>query len=111
MNEQEVRAQLAEVAAGRLSRRQFVQTMVGLGLTAPLAARLLTPDQGDAQPRMSAFNPTRRGGGGPLPALWWQAPTPLHPPFTTGTKAPDASKAFHAPPAAYGPASNLPPGL
>src|SRR5262249_61116289 len=111
MNEQEVRAQLAEVAAGRLSRRQFVQTMVGLGLTAPLAARLLTPDQGDAQPRMSAFNPTRRGGGGPFRGLGWQAPTPLNPHFATGTKDQDGSTGFYEARAAYPPQVNLVPLL
>src|SRR5262249_22015490 len=111
MNEQEVRAQLAEVAAGRLSRRQFVQTMVGLGLTAPLAARLLTPDQGDANPRMSAFTPTRRGGGGPLRVLWWQAPTLLTPHFATGTKDQDGSRVFYEPLAAYDPEGNLVPVL
>src|SRR5262249_13225761 len=111
MNEQEIRAQLAEVTARRLSRRQFARTMVGLGLTAPLAARLLTADQGDAQPSMSAFNPTRRGGGGPLRVLWWQAPTLLNPHFGTGQKDLDASRIFYEPLAAYDPDGNLVPIL
>src|SRR5262249_9512253 len=111
MNEQEIRAQLAEVTARRLSRRQFARTMVGLGLTAPLAARLLTADQGDAQPSMSAFNPTRRGGGGPLRVLWWQAPTLLNPHFATGTKDQDGSRVFYEPLAAYDPDGNLVPVL
>jgi peptide/nickel transport system substrate-binding protein len=39
MNEQEVRQLIAAVKAGRVSRRTFVRSMVGLGLTAPLASR------------------------------------------------------------------------
>ena len=39
MNEHEIRELLGDVRAGRLSRRAFVRTMVGLGLTAPLASR------------------------------------------------------------------------
>ena len=41
MSEDEVRGLLDDVRAGRLSRREFVQTMVALGLTAPLASQLL----------------------------------------------------------------------
>ena len=40
MDEQALRALVNEVKIGRLSRRAFVQTMVGLGLTAPLAAQM-----------------------------------------------------------------------
>ena len=38
MDEYHIRELIGHVKAGRLSRRSFVQTMVGLGLTAPLAA-------------------------------------------------------------------------
>src|SRR5439155_200146 len=41
MDERELRTLIDEVKGGRLSRRRFVQTMVGLGLTAPLAAQML----------------------------------------------------------------------
>ena len=42
MDEREIRSLIDDVEIGRLSRRRFVQTMVGLGLTAPLAAQMLT---------------------------------------------------------------------
>ena len=41
MNEQELRNLIHEVKEGRLSRRAFVQGMVGLGLTAPMAGMML----------------------------------------------------------------------
>ena len=42
MNEQALRDLIAEVKVGKLSRRAFVQRMVALGLTAPLASQMLT---------------------------------------------------------------------
>src|SRR5262245_17083616 len=107
MTERDIRAQIDEVVAGRRSRREFVRTMVGLGLTAPLAGRLLTAGRVAAQPRLPTFNPTRRGGGGPLRVLWWQAPTLLNPHFATGTKDQDGSRVFYEPLAAYDPDGNL----
>ena len=41
MDERQLRELIAEVKAGRISRRGFIHTMVGLGLTAPLAAQML----------------------------------------------------------------------
>ena len=65
MDEQGLREQIEDVRAGRLSRRRFVQMMVGLGLTAPMAAQMLTASGiAQAQPKAPAFAPTRRGGGG-----------------------------------------------
>src|SRR5206468_3937085 len=111
MDERDIHALINEVRAGRLSRRRFVQTMVGLGLTAPLAAQMLTAGGVAAQPKASSFNPTRRGGGGPLRVLWWQAPTLLNPHFATGTKDQDGSRIFYEPLAAYDPEGNLVPVL
>ena len=94
---------IAHVKAGRLGRRAFVQTMVGLGLTAPMAARMLaSAGVAAAQPKGAPFVPTKRGGGGPLKTLWWQAPTLLNPHFATGTKDQDASRIFYEPLAAFG---------
>ena len=45
---------IAQVKAGRLDRRAFVQTMVGLGLTAPLAAQMLAVGRGRARPAQGA---------------------------------------------------------
>src|SRR5205823_1786571 len=58
-----------------------------------------------------SFNPTRRGGGGLLKTLWWQAPTLLNPHFATGTKDQDASRIFYEPLGSYDPDGNLVPML
>ena len=42
MEERELRALVDQVKAGTLSRRRFVGMMVGVGLTAPMAAQMLT---------------------------------------------------------------------
>ena len=62
MREHEIRGLLDDVKAGRLSRRNFVQTMVAFGLTAPLASQFLA-NVGMAQtsPRPASM-PTKRGG-------------------------------------------------
>jgi peptide/nickel transport system substrate-binding protein len=114
MTEQELRAWIARSKDGRLSRRQFTQMMVGLGLTAPMAAQMLATISGGGVARAQtrpAFTPTRRGGGGPLRLLWWQAPTLLNPHFATGTKDQDGSRIFYEPLAAYDPDGNLVPVL
>jgi peptide/nickel transport system substrate-binding protein len=111
MDEHQIRTLIDDVKIGRLSRRRFVQTMVGLGLTAPLAAQLLTASGVAAQPKASTFTPTKRGGGGPLRVLWWQSPTLLNPHFATGTKDSDGSRIFYEPLAGYDPDGNLVPAL
>jgi len=103
---------IAHVKAGRLGRRAFVQMVVGLGLTAPMAARMLaSAGMAAAQPKAPAFTPTKRGGGGPLRTLWWQAPTLLNPHFATGTKDQDASRIFYEPLAGFDPDGNVVPVL
>jgi peptide/nickel transport system substrate-binding protein len=111
MDEHLIRTLIDDVKTGRLSRRGFVQTMVGLGLTAPLAAQMLAASGAAAQPKASTFTPTRRGGGGPLRALWWQAPTLLNPHFATGTKDQDGARIFWEPLAGYDPDGGLVPVL
>src|SRR5213596_1430035 len=111
MEERELRTLIGAVKAGTLSRRRFVQMMVGLGLTAPLAAEMLaTAGVARAETKWS-FNPTKRGGGGLLKTLWWQAPTLLNPHFATGTKDQDASRIFYEPLGSYDPDGNLVPML
>ena len=96
---------------GRLSRRHFVQTMIGLGLTAPLAAQMLA-SAGVAQAQSKlAYKPTKRGGGGALKTLWWQGATLLNPHFATGTKDQDGSRIFYEPLASWDPDGNLAPTL
>jgi peptide/nickel transport system substrate-binding protein len=112
MDEHAIRELLRDVGAGRLSRRAFTTIMVGLGLTAPLAAQLLgAAGPAQAQPRADAFAPARRGGGGQLKVLWWQAPTLLNPHFATGTKDQDAARIFYEPLASFDPDGNLVPIL
>jgi peptide/nickel transport system substrate-binding protein len=108
VNESDLRSLLADVRRGRLSRRAFLTMVVGAGLAGPLAVRLLPPAH--AQTR-AAFTPTRRGGGGPLKVLWWQAPTLLNPHFATGTKDQDAARIFYEPLAGFDPDGNVVPVL
>jgi peptide/nickel transport system substrate-binding protein len=113
MDDHALRGLISDVKAGRLSRRTFVQTMIGLGLTAPLAAQMLaSAGVANAQPKAPAGPaPIRRGGGGPLKTLWWQAPTLLNPHFATGTKDQDASRIFYEPLAGFDPDGNIVPIL
>src|SRR5262247_3548019 len=111
MEERELRALVGQVKAGTMSRRHFTQMMVGLGLTAPMAAQMLaSAGVAQAQSKLS-FNPTKRGGGGLVKTLWWQAPTLLNPHFANGTKDQDASRIFYEPLASYDPDGNLVPTL
>src|ERR1700758_501265 len=108
MEERELRSMIDEVKAGRMSRRRFVQTMVGVGLTAPLAAQMLaSAGVAQAQPKTTAYRPTKRGGGGALKTLWWQGATLLNPHFATGTKDQDGSRIFYEPLASWDPDGNL----
>jgi peptide/nickel transport system substrate-binding protein len=111
MEERELKALVAQVKAGSLSRRRFVHMMVGLGLTAPMAAQMLaSAGVAQAQPKWT-FTPTKRGGGGLVKALWWQAPTLLNPHFANGTKDQDACRIFYEPLASYDPDGNIIPVL
>jgi peptide/nickel transport system substrate-binding protein len=111
MEERELRALVNQVKAGTLNRRRFVGMMVGLGLTAPMAAQMLT-SAGVAQAQTKwTFNPTKRGGGGLVKTLWWQAPTLLNPHFANGTKDQDACRIFYEPLASYDPDGNIVPVL
>jgi peptide/nickel transport system substrate-binding protein len=101
MDERELRAWIDRVNDGRLSRRQFTRMMVGIGLTAPLAAQMLDASGVARAQTRPTFTPTRRGGGGTLRTLWWQGPTLLNPHFASGTKDSDGSRIFYEPLAAF----------
>src|SRR5258707_12632382 len=89
MQERELRHMIGQVKAGILSRREFVQAMLAVGGTAPLAAQMLaSAGVAQAQSKGIMFNPTKRGGGGEPKVPLWPAPTPLKPPFATGTQRP-----------------------
>jgi len=111
MDERELRELIAQVKLGRMSRRSFVQTMVGLGLTAPLAAQMLAYSGVALAQPASAYKPTRRGGGGALKLLWWQGATLLNPHFAVGTKDQEGSRIFYEPLAAWDAGGNLIPIL
>jgi len=111
MDEHGIRELLGDVSAGRLSRRGFVRAMVGLGLTAPLASELLaSAGVAEAQPR-AGVTPAKRGGGGPLKALWWDAPNILNPLLAVGLKDWNASSLFYEPLVWFDPQANMVPAL
>jgi peptide/nickel transport system substrate-binding protein len=115
MDERELRQWVQRVKDGTVTRREFTWTMLGLGLTAPMAAQMLNysgvgAGVAQAQPK-PAFNPTRRGGGGPVKTLWWQAPVLLNPHLSPGTKDVDASRIFYEPLCSFDPDGNLVPVL
>jgi len=111
MDEYGLRELITHVKAGRLSRRGFVQMMVGLGLTAPMAAQMLaSAGVAEAQSKL-VYKPTKRGGGGALKTLWWQGATLLNPYFAVGTKDQDGSRIFYEPLASWDPDGNLSPVL
>ena len=73
MEEAELRALIEDVRTEKLPRRSFIERLVGLGLTAPIASMLLM-HAGVAQSQPApAYKPTKRGGGGALKMLFWQA--------------------------------------
>jgi len=107
MTERELRRYIEAVRVGKVSRRDFIGTLVGLGLTAPIASQLLM-HAGIAQAQApSAYKGTKRGGGGPLKTLWWQGATLLNPHFATGTKDQDGSRIFYEPLASWDGEGNL----
>lgn len=111
MQEKELRRLIEDVRRGTLPRRRFVQQMVGLGLTAPMASMMLM-HAGVAQAQTKpAYKPTKRGGGGVLRALFWQGPTLLQPHFAQGTKDQEASRVFYEPLAVWDGEGNLIPVL
>lgn len=108
--EQELRQMIEDVRQGQLPRRSFIQHLVGLGLTAPMASMLLM-NAGLAQAQTIPYKPTKRGGGGTLRVLYWQAAVHLNPHYAGGTKDQDASRIFYEPLAGYDDSGNLIPQL
>ena len=111
MREQELRNLIAEVKTGKLTRRAFVHRMVALGLSAPMASQMLAYSGVALADTRNEYKPTRRGGGGPLKALWWQGATLLNPHFAVGTKDQEGSRIFYEPLAAWDADGGLTPIL
>jgi len=86
--------------------------VLAFGLTPPLISELLR-SRGivHAEPRPATFIPSRRGGGGDLKLLWWQAPTILNPHLAIGVKDGDGSRLFYEPLVSFDPEGNLVPVL
>jgi peptide/nickel transport system substrate-binding protein len=109
--ERELRALIEDVRTGKLPRRGFIQQMVMLGLTAPMASMMLM-HEGLAQSQGSIpYKPTKRGGGGTLKLLYWQASVHLNPHYAGGTKDQDAGHIFYEPLAGWDSEGNLVPRL
>jgi|SRR5579883_671914 len=111
MDECDLRRLIASVKRGRLSRRTFVRTMVAAGLTAPMASQMLDHAGVARAQTKSDDEPMRRGGGGALRLLSWEAPTLLNPHFAVGTKDSEACRIFYEPLAAWDGDGNLVPIL
>lgn len=111
MQEREIRELIEQVRSGEMPRRGFIQRMVSVGLTAPMASMLLM-HEGLAQSAATVpYKPTRRGGGGALKLIYWQAAVHLNPHYAGGTKDQDASRIFYEPLAGWDSEGNLVPFL
>ncbi len=91
MKEREIRGLIDNVREGKLARRSFIERMVALGLTAPMASMLLMHEGVAQTPAPIPYKPTKRGGGGALKLIYWQAAVHLNPHFAGGTKEQDAT--------------------
>jgi peptide/nickel transport system substrate-binding protein len=112
MDERALRSLIADVKADRVSRRSFLQLIVALGLTAPMASQMLDYcGVARAASEKFEYKPTKRGGGGPLRLLWWQGPTLLNPHFAVGLKDADGTRIFYEPLAGCDPDGELFPVL
>jgi peptide/nickel transport system substrate-binding protein len=111
MKERELRDLIADVKTGRLSRRAFVQRMIAVGLTAPMAGMMLSHSGVAMAATAIPYKPTKAGGGGLLKLLYWQAVTLLNPHFAVGTKDQEGSRIFYEPLAGWDNDGNLVPFL
>ncbi len=111
MQERDLRALIEDVRSGALPRRSFIQQMVGLGLTAPMASMVLMHEGLAQTPPVTPYKGTKRGGGGPLKLIWWQGAVHLNPHFAGGTKEQDATRIFYEPLAGWDSEGNLIPML
>jgi peptide/nickel transport system substrate-binding protein len=96
MTERDLWFLLEQVRCGELSRRRFVERMLGLGVSVPVSGMMLM-QAGIASAQPARYEPTRRGGGGPLRMLRTEAPTLLNPHFATGSKDFFGSRIFYEP--------------
>ena len=110
LDEAALREWVHRIVHGMANRRAFLRYMMGLGLSGPFLGNLLAtyaPAQVQTPQPRAEFVPTKRGGGGKLRLLWWQAPTILNTHLASGTKDMDASRVVYEPLAAFDPDANL----
>ena len=111
MNERDLRELIGQVKSGGLSRRGFIQRLAAVGLAAPAASQLLVAGGVAMAQSSSIYKPTKRGGGGSLKILLWQAPTLLNPHFAGGNTNRESSRIFFEPLAGWDRDGNLRPML
>ncbi|MBL8341169.1 MAG: peptide ABC transporter substrate-binding protein [Rubrivivax sp.] len=111
LQEQDLRLLIDQVRQGQLPRRGFIQRLVGLGLTVPMASMLLLHEGIAQTPAAIPYKPTKRGGGGTLKILAWQGAVHLNPHFAQGAKEREASRIFYEPLAGWDDDGNLVPQL
>ncbi len=111
MTENDIKKLIGDVKDGRLSRRGFVQRMIAVGLTAPIAGHLLMHAGVANAQTTHKYAPTKRGGGGTIKILQWQGATLLNPHFAVGSKDQDGSRIFYEPLATWDGEGNLIPVL
>jgi len=111
MEEREIRDLIADVKNGHLSRRAFVQRMIAVGLSAPIAGMMLSQSGVAMAATTYPYKPTKAGGGGVLKLMYWQAITLLNPHFAVGTKDQEGSRIFYEPLAGWDNDGNLVPVL
>jgi peptide/nickel transport system substrate-binding protein len=113
MTEDDLRQMIGRVQRGTMSRRGFIRRVAAVGLTAPMATQLLALHGISAASAQSIppYRPSRRGGGGALKILYWQASTLLNPHFAVGTTNQDASRVFYEPLAGWAQDGTLHPIL
>jgi peptide/nickel transport system substrate-binding protein len=91
-SERVLRERIDEVRSGRMSRRAFIEAVVGMGLTAPMASMMLAHSgvgDGAGAVHLQAHQARRRRAAqAPLVA----GPTLLNPHFAQGLKDQDASR-------------------
>jgi peptide/nickel transport system substrate-binding protein len=111
MKARKIRALVEQVREGTLPRRAFIERLVGVGLTAPMASMMLM-HYGIAQTQTTIpYKGTKRGGGGTVKLLYWQGAVHLNPHFAGGTKEQEATRVFYEPLAGWDAEGNLIPCL
>src|SRR3982074_3736604 len=111
MKERELRDLIADVKTGRMSRRSFVQRMIAVGLTEPMAGMMLAQSGVPMQAAEIPYKPTKAGGGGLLKILYWQAVTLLNPHFAVRTNDQDGGRIFYEPLGGWAPEGHPVPVL